>query len=97
MASEYVDAMWRMLQFDKPDDFVIATGETNSLREFCRIVFSELGLNWEDYYSQDKRLFRPSEIVNSQADTNKANNKLGWQAKTKLHGVIKNILFAETK
>ncbi|MFA6013565.1 MAG: GDP-mannose 4,6-dehydratase [Gallionellaceae bacterium] len=95
-APEYVDAMWRMLQLDKPDDFVIATGETHSLEEFVDQAFSVLNLNWRDNVVQDHSLFRPTDILISSADTSKARQKLGWQAKVTMHGVVANMI-AEAK
>jgi GDPmannose 4,6-dehydratase len=95
-APEYVDAMWRMLQMDKPEDFVIATGDTHSLEEFVDKAFSLLNLNWRDYVVQDHSLFRPTDILISSADTSKAKQKLGWQAKVNMHGVVANMI-AEAK
>lgn len=79
-APEYVDAMWRMLQLEKPVDFVIATGETFSLEDFVAHAFSALGLNWKDHVMQDQSLFRPTDILISRADPTKAKEKLDWVA-----------------
>jgi GDPmannose 4,6-dehydratase len=95
-APEYVDAMWRMLQMDRPEDFVIATGETHSLEEFVDKAFSVLNLNWRNHVVQDQSLFRPTDILISSADASKAKQKLGWQAKVNMHGVVANMI-AEAK
>jgi len=83
-AKDYVDAMWRILQHDQPDDFVIATGKTQSVREFLTLVFSHLDLNWEDYVEIDPRYFRPTEVELLLGDPSKAAEKLGWTATTDL-------------
>jgi GDPmannose 4,6-dehydratase len=82
-APEYVDAMWRMLQLEKPEDFVIATGESFSLEDFVAHTFRLLGMNWKDHVIQDPKLFRPTDILMSRADVSKAKDKLGWVAFTK--------------
>lgn len=81
-AKDYVDAMWRMLQQDEPDDFVIATGETRTIREFLDLVFERLDLNWHDYVEVDPRYFRPAEVDLLLGDASKAKAKLGWTAAT---------------
>ncbi len=83
-AKDYVDAMWRILQHDQPDDFVIATGKTQSVREFLSLVFGHLDLNWEDYVEIDPRYFRPTEVELLLGDPTKATEKLGWTATTDL-------------
>jgi len=83
-AKDYVDAMWRILQHDEPDDFVIATGQTQSVREFLSLVFGHLELNWEDYVEIDPRYFRPTEVELLLGDPSKATEKLGWTATTDL-------------
>lgn len=87
-APEYVDAMWRMLQLERPEDFVIATGKTFSLQDFVAHAFGVLGLNWEDHVVQDRALFRPTEISYSSADPSKANGTLGWEPHIKGLGVV---------
>ena len=82
-AKEYVEAMWLMLQQDKPDDYVIATGETHSVSEFCEEAFHYVGLDWKDYVQIDPRYFRPAEVDLLVGDASKAKRVLGWQAKTK--------------
>ena len=91
-APEYVDAMWRMLQLDKPEDFVIATGVSITLEEFVANTFNLLGLNWEEYVVQDKALFRPSDILISQANPSKAKEVLGWCANYNGRDVIFQML-----
>ena len=83
-AKDYVEGMWRILQHDEPDDFVLATGETRSVREFLGLVFGHLDLNWEDYVEIDPRYFRPAEVELLLGDASKAKAKLGWSATTDL-------------
>lgn len=82
-APEYVDAMWRMLQQETPEDFVIATGETFRLEDFVVHTFALLGLNWRDHVVQDKSLYRPTDILVSSADASRVLTKLDWAAKIK--------------
>ena len=77
-AGDYVRAMHLMLQQDAPDDFVVATGETHSVREFCKIAFSHVGLNYEDHVTQDPRFMRPAEVDLLIGNPAKAKEKLGW-------------------
>lgn len=91
-APEYVDAMWRMLQQPIADDFVIATGETNSLRAFVAEAFAQCGLNWEKHVDENPALLRPSEILVSRADPSKAKRVLGWTATKRLPDIISNML-----
>lgn len=79
-APEYVEAMWMILQQEKADDFVIATGETNKLEDFVAEVFRCVGLEWRDHVESDSSLLRPSEIMVSKADPEKSKNILGWRA-----------------
>lgn len=94
-APEYVDAMWRMLQQNCPNDYVIATGETNSLEEFVSEVFAQLGLDWQQHVSTDPSLIRPSEIMVSRANSAKALNELSWKARTYMRDVIRIMITAE--
>jgi GDPmannose 4,6-dehydratase len=91
-APEYVGAMWRMLQLDTPEDFVIATGETHTLEQFVIHAFSALDLHWLDYVVQDESLFRPTDLLVSGADTSRARQKLGWQAQVTMHGVVERMI-----
>jgi GDPmannose 4,6-dehydratase len=77
---EYVDAMWRMLQLDAPQDFVIATGVSNSLQDFVEAAFSAVNLDWKEHVVQDAQFFRPTEIRHSRGDATKAHSTLGWKA-----------------
>ncbi|GAB3987133.1 GDP-mannose 4,6-dehydratase [Spirosoma daeguense] len=79
-APDYVEAMWLMLQQEKADDYVIATGETHKLSDFIRVVFEAVGLNWIDHIQINKALFRPTDIAESFADPSKAHEQLGWVA-----------------
>lgn len=89
---EYVDAMWRMLQIDNPEDFVIATGESNSLADFVASAFEEVGLDWRQHVVQDAALFRPSEIRYNCGNAEKARRMLGWEAHMKMHEVVKEMI-----
>jgi GDPmannose 4,6-dehydratase len=87
-APEYVEAMWLMLQKPIPADYVIATGETNTLEDFVAEAFSLAELDWRDYVVQDKLLFRPTDILVSKADPSKAVRELGWKAKSRMRNVV---------
>ncbi len=89
---EYVDAMWRMLQADISDDFVIATGESNSLENFAATAFSEVGLDWCQHVTQDPTLFRPTEIRHSCGHAEKARRLLDWQASMKMRDVVREMI-----
>ena len=88
-AGDYVEAMWLMLQQDKPDDYVVATGETHSVREFVEEVFSYLGLDWKKYVETDPRYFRPAEVDLLLGDPAKAKAKLGWRPKVTFKDLAK--------
>ena len=77
-AGDYVKAMWLMLQQDEPDDYVIATGESHSVREFVDQAFSAAGLDWQDYVKMDERFMRPADVPELRGDASKAEDKLGW-------------------
>lgn len=91
---EYVQAMWLMLQQDEPDDYVIGTGETNSLQDFVSAVFSRLGMNWRDHVEYNPDLLRPTDILISRANPAKAKEKLGWQAQYKMTDVVRMMIEA---
>lgn len=78
-AGDYVDAMWRMLQQDKPDSFVVGMGETHSVREFCEIAFGHVGLDYKEFVIQDERFYRPAEVDLLISDPSKARSVLGWE------------------
>lgn len=86
---EYVEAIWRMLQVDTPEDFVVATGKSISLEEFIALVFSEYGLDWPKYVKTKASLFRPLDLVQSHANPARAKKALGWQAKYKVEDVVR--------
>jgi GDPmannose 4,6-dehydratase len=94
-APEYVDAMARMLQLDRPEDFVIATGVSVSLREFVAEVFRAFGLDWTEYVEIDKKLTRPLEILESAANPAKAERLLGWRATTKMPKLVCKLVEGE--
>ena len=94
-AKEYVEAMWLMLQQDKADDYVIATGETHSVREFLEESFAHVGLNWEKYVVQDARYMRPAEVDLLIGDPTKAEKQLGWKPKTKFKDLVKVMVDAD--
>lgn len=88
-APEYVEAMWLMLQQERPDDFVIATGESHSLEEFVETAFAQVGLDWHDHVIIDPNLFRPTEIAVSRGNPRKSRETFGWQARYKMKDVIR--------
>jgi GDPmannose 4,6-dehydratase len=94
-APEYVEAMWLILQQKEPDDFIIATGKTCSLKDLVRLVFARLGLNWEDHIQYHTELLRPTDILVSRADPSKALKKLGWEAKHFIEDVVDMMVEAE--
>jgi GDPmannose 4,6-dehydratase len=87
-AKEYVEAMWRMLQQPGPDDYVVATGETHSVRELCEVAFGLANMDWEQYVEVDPRYFRPTEVDTLCGDASKAEQKLGWRAETRFRELI---------
>jgi len=96
-AKEYVEAMWLMLQQDEPDDYVIATGETHSVREFLDEAFGYVGLDWHDYVETDPRYFRPAEVDLLVGDASKAKRKLGWQPRTTFKELVRLMVDADTE
>lgn len=96
-AKEYVEAMWLMLQQDEPDDYVIATNETHSVREFLEVAFAHAGLDWQKYVEIDPRYFRPAEVDLLIGDFSKAKKKLGWEPKTKFAELVKIMVEADLK
>lgn len=91
-AREYVQTMWRMLQRDEPDDFVIATGEMHSVRDFVEAAFSLVGLDWRDYVEIDPRYFRPTEVEQLCGDASKARSLLGWEPETTFDNLVRLML-----
>jgi len=87
-AGDYVEAMWRMLQQEAPDDFVICTGETHSVREFCELAFGRAGLDYKDHVVVDERFFRPAEVDLLVGDAAKAETQLGWRPRTRFNQLV---------
>jgi GDPmannose 4,6-dehydratase len=96
-AGEYVQAMWKMLQQETPDDFVIGTGETHSVREFADVAFKYVGLNYEDYVVQDPRFLRPSEVDVLISNPAKARQMLGWEPKVQFRELVEMMVDADLK
>lgn len=94
-AGDYVQAMWLMLQHEIPDDFIISTGETHSVREFVEMAFDEVGLDWEDHVKIDPKYLRPSEVNYLIGDNSKAKQILGWEPKLKFEDIIKMMVHAD--
>uniref|UniRef100_A0A7C2P8M4 GDP-mannose 4,6-dehydratase n=1 Tax=candidate division WOR-3 bacterium TaxID=2052148 RepID=A0A7C2P8M4_UNCW3 len=88
-APEYVESMWLMLQQHEPDDYIIATGESHSVKEFCEIAFDTVGLDWQEYVKVDRRFMRPLDVNYLQGDYSKAKKKLGWVPRTKFKQLVK--------
>jgi GDPmannose 4,6-dehydratase len=93
-APEYVEAMWRMLQQERAEDFVIATGESHSVEDFVAATFAEVGLDWHEYVEIDRDLYRPNDIHYSRGNAEKANRVLGWQAKTRFAELVRILVGA---
>lgn len=96
-AGDYVEAMWLMLQQEKADDYVVATGVTTTVRDMCRIAFGHVGLNYEDYVVIDPQFYRPAEVDVLLGNPEKAEKKLGWKAKTTLEHLITMMVDADMK
>ena len=94
-AGDYVEAMWLMLQHDEPDDFVVATGETQSIRQFLDYSFNHLDLDWKEYVEIDPRYFRPTEVELLLGDYSKAKEKLGWEPKVTCEQLAKMMVDAD--
>ena len=96
-AGDYVEAMWLMLQQDEPDDYVIATGKTHSVREFVELAFSEVGLNWEKHVVVDPKFVRPAEVELLIGDSSKAKRVLGWKPKVNFEELVKMMVLADVE
>ncbi len=94
-AKDYVDAMWRMLQREQPDDYVIATGETHSVREFLEEAFSYAGLGWKEFVKVDPKYFRPAEVDLLLGDASKARKALGWQPRVTFKALVRLMVDAD--
>jgi GDPmannose 4,6-dehydratase len=96
-AGDYVQAMWLMLQQDEPDDYVIATGRTHSVRELCEVAFGYLGLDWRNHVVNDPKYFRPAEVDLLVGDASKAHAKLGWEPSVDFEGLVRLMVDADMK
>ena len=96
-AGDYVKAMWLMLQQDKPDDYVIASGEPHSVKEFAELAFSHVGLNYQDYLSSDERFYRPAEVHLLKGDYSKGKKILGWKPTVSFKELIQMMVDADLK
>ncbi|HWS15495.1 MAG TPA: GDP-mannose 4,6-dehydratase, partial [Candidatus Methylomirabilis sp.] len=94
-AYEYVQAMWRMLQHDRGDDFVVGTGQSNSVKEFVEEAFAYAGLDWKEYVKIDKKYYRPTEVENLIADASKARKLLGWEPKVTFKELVRIMVDAD--
>jgi GDPmannose 4,6-dehydratase len=94
-AGDYVDAMWRMLQHDSPDDYVIATEETHTIREMCEIAFRHVGLDFQDHVTSDPKMVRPAEVEHLIGDASKAREVLGWEPKVGFRDLIEMMVDAD--
>jgi GDPmannose 4,6-dehydratase len=94
-AGDYVEAMWRMLQQDTPDTYVIGMGETHSVREFCEIAFAHVGLDYRDFVVQDERFYRPAEVDLLISDPSKARTQLGWEPSVSFKELVKMMVDAD--
>ncbi len=88
-AGDYVDAMWKIMQHEEPSDWVIATGETQTVQDFAKLAFEEVNLNWEDYVETSEKYFRPNEVEHLLGDPSKAKDKLNWSPKTSFTELVK--------
>ncbi|GIV01759.1 MAG: hypothetical protein KatS3mg015_0589 [Fimbriimonadales bacterium] len=94
-APDYVEAMWLMMQQDEPDDYVIATGEAHSVREFLESAFRYVGLDWQDFVEIDPRYFRPAEVDFLLGDASKAREKLGWKPRVGFEELVRIMVDAD--
>ncbi|MEY2399387.1 MAG: GDPmannose 4,6-dehydratase [Actinomycetota bacterium] len=96
-AGDYVEAMWLMVQQDEPGDYVVATGETHEIREFCELAFARVGLNWEDHVRISEKFFRPAEVDVLIGDASLARTKLGWSPKVDFEGLVAMMVDADVE
>ena len=94
-AGDYVEAMWLMLQQDEPDDYVVATGETHSVRRFCEVAFEHVGLTWEDHVVINEKFFRPAEVDLLIGDPSYAEKTLGWHRRTSFEELVTMMVDAD--
>jgi GDPmannose 4,6-dehydratase len=96
-APEYVEAMWRMLQQPEPDDYVVATGEMHSVREFVELAFSLVDRDWREFVEIDPRYFRPTEVDELCGDASKARERLGWEPRTAFTDIVRLMLESDLR
>ena len=96
-AGDYVEAMWRMLQHDKPDNFVVGMGETHSVREFCEIAFNHVGLDYNDYVVQDEKFYRPAEVDLLISNPSKIRSVLGWEPAIEFNELVMMMVDSDIK
>jgi len=96
-AGDYVRGMWLMLQQDKPDDYVLATGETHQIRELCEVAFQHVGLTWQDHVVIDQKFYRPAEVDLLVGDPSKAGRELGWEPKVSFKELVHMMVDADIK
>ena len=96
-AGDYVKAMWLMLQQKEADDYVIATGESHSVKKFVELAFSEVGLNWQEYVKRDERFMRPADVPELRGDASKARAKLGWKPRNSFEKLVKMMVRADVE
>jgi GDPmannose 4,6-dehydratase len=94
-AGDYVEAMWLMLQQPEPMDYVIGTGQVHSVREFARIAFARVGLDYRDHVVIDPKLYRPAEVDHLRADPSKAKRELGWEPRTSFEELVEMMVDAD--
>ena len=94
-AGDYVEGMWRILQADVPDDYILATNETHTVREFCEIAFGSVGLDYEDYVVINPKFYRPAEVDVLQGDYSKAERELGWTPKHTFKDLVELMVEAD--
>jgi GDPmannose 4,6-dehydratase len=96
-APEYVEGIWMMMQQEVPEDFVLATGETHTVREFVERAFAEVGLDWRQHVEVDPQYYRPTEIDRLEGDASKARRKLGWIPRTRFRSLVKTMVEADVQ
>ena len=94
-AGDYVEVMWRMLQQKRAEDFVVATGESHTVRDFARIAFDHAGLNWKKYVKVDRKFYRPAEVTRLLGNARKAQRLLGWKPRVSFEGLVRMMVDAD--
>ena len=96
-AGDYVKGMWLMLQHDSPKDWVLASGETHSVKEFVKLAFDEVGLEWKDFVETDEKYFRPNEVNHLLGNSEQARKELGWTPETSFKELVKMMIESDLK